>query len=84
MTAPPGEAQAQPTYYTADQVEALINSRLADLAEGHNQQLRQLADSLRGQVITFIPDHAGGVGNEIAETWSQAEQQKAWKAANPE
>jgi hypothetical protein len=30
-----------------------------------------------------IPDHAGGVGQDIEETWSQQDQELAWAGEHP-
>jgi len=65
---------------TAAQAQAMIDQALARQAEAHNEAIRQMASSLRGSVVTFVPYHAGGPGTEIAETWSQWEQTLARQA----
>lgn len=65
----------------AAQVQALIDEALARQAEAHNTAIQALGASLRGSVATFVPEHSGGPGTEIAETWSYAEQQRAKAAA---
>ena len=64
-----------------DQVQGLINAALAEQAEAHNASLQALAASMRGSVASLIPEHSGGVGTAVAETWSQYEQEQAYKAA---
>jgi hypothetical protein len=66
---------------TADQVQGIVNEALARQTEAHQQELQTLMASLRGSVVTYIPEHAGGPGTEIAATWSQYEQTKAQQAA---
>lgn len=74
------QQQAQGTI-SADQVQALIDSALAKQAEAHNAHLQALAASMRGSVASMVPEHSGGDGTEIAETWSQWEQERAYAAA---
>jgi hypothetical protein len=49
-------------------------------AEAHNKAIADLSASLRGSVQTFIAHNGGGLGTEIAETWSAFEQAAANKA----
>jgi predicted house-cleaning NTP pyrophosphatase (Maf/HAM1 superfamily) len=65
---------------TAAQVQAIVDEALARQAETYNTQIEQLAASMRGNIITFIPKHAGGHNTSIAETWSQLDQQRAYAA----
>lgn len=73
-------ASSSPGSISAEQAQAMIDQALARQAEAHNAALQQLADSLRGQVISLIPHNGGGPGTVIAETWSQAEQTAAHAA----
>ena len=75
-------AAGAPGTASSDQVQAMIDQALARQAAGYQEQLNQMAASLRGQVVTFIPEHGGGPGTEIAPTWSQWEQTKAQEAAD--
>jgi hypothetical protein len=47
-----------------------MEQRLADLE-------LQLAQTRAGTPLGTIPDHGAGPGQDIAETWSQAEQEQA-------
>lgn len=44
----------------------------------------QLATVRATTPLGSIPDHAGGVGQDIAETWSQADQELAWAGEHPD
>lgn len=69
---------------SAEQAQAMIDQALARQAEQHNAAIQQMAESLRGNVVTFTPEHGGGPGLEIAPTWSQWEQTQARNAAEAE
>lgn len=71
------QATAASGSITAEQAQAMIDQALARQAEAHSEQIRQLSASMRGSVVTFIPTHGGGPGDEIAETWSALEQARA-------
>lgn len=43
----------------------------------------QLATVKATTPLGTIPDHAGGVGQEIEETWSQADQELATRGEHP-
>jgi hypothetical protein len=43
----------------------------------------QLAQTRATTPLGNIPDHGGGVGQEIEPTWSQAEQEQAWAGTHP-
>jgi hypothetical protein len=66
---------------TQEQIDAQIRAALDAQAETHSKQIESLIASLRGNVVTLIPEHSGGKGTEIAPTWSQYEQEQARKAA---
>jgi hypothetical protein len=66
---------------SVEQVQGLINAALAEQAEAHNKTLQALAASMRGSVASLVPEHSGGEGTEIAETWSAYEQGLAKAAA---
>lgn len=78
----PAPAQHEaPTQEQIDaQIQRAIDTALAQQAEVHNKQLEALSASLRGQVQTYVPHNAGGVGTEIHDTWSQWEQEQAHAA----
>jgi hypothetical protein len=65
---------------SVEQAKALIAEALARQNEAHTKALQDMAASLRGNVVTFVPHNAGGPGTEIAETWSAWEQSLAIKA----
>jgi hypothetical protein len=65
---------------SAEQAQAMIDQALARQAEAHNKAIADLSASLRGSVQTFIAHNGGGLGTEIAETWSAFEQAAANKA----
>lgn len=65
---------------SAEQAQAMIDQALTRQAEAHNAAMSQLADSLRGSVISLVPHNAGGPGTEIAETWSAFDQAQAHAA----
>lgn len=44
----------------------------------------QLASVKATTPLGTIPDHAAGVGQEIAETWSQADQELATRGEHPD
>lgn len=81
-------AQAQAAQQTSEgtlsaaQVQAIVNEALAQQAEAHNKTLQALAASMRGSVASLVPEHSGGPGTEISETWSQWEQEQARANAN--
>lgn len=53
------------------------SQRIADLE-------LQLAQTRAGTPLGTIPDHAGGVEQDIAETWSQYDQELAWSGEHPD
>jgi C4-dicarboxylate transporter len=69
---------------SADQVHVIVQEALDRQAATHQEQLQQLMASMRGNVVTFIPEHAGGIGMDVAETWSQYDQHRAYLAAEAE
>lgn len=76
--------QASAGSVSASQVQAIVDEALARQADAHNAQIEALAQSLRGSVLTFIPDHAAGQGTQIEPTWSQYEQGQAKQRAEAE
>lgn len=76
----PAEEAMSSGSISVEQAQAMIDQALARQAEGFQSQINQMAASLRGNVVTFIPYHGGGHGTDIAETWSQYEQTKAQAA----
>lgn len=67
--------------FPADQIQAQIDAAveraLASRDKAHNEEMEALRQSIAGTVVTFVPTHAGGPGNEIRKTWSLAEQTEA-------
>ena len=53
------------------------SQRIADLE-------LQLASVRATAPLGTVPDHAGGVGQDIAETWSQADQELATAGKHPD
>lgn len=53
------------------------DQRIADLE-------LQLAQSRAGTATGTIPEHGGGVGTDIAETWSQHDQTLAYNGEHPD
>lgn len=66
---------------TAEQVQQQISDALAAQKVSHDAELAALYESLRtsGQ-ISYIPTHGAGPGSDVADTWSQYEQQRAYAA----
>lgn len=44
----------------------------------------QLASVRATTPLGTIPDHAAGVGQDVAETWSQQDQELAWAGEHPD
>src|SRR5258708_38967644 len=66
----------------------MIDEKLASVRAEHAQeiagiqvQLDEARKAAAGAPVTFVPEHAGGPGTEIAETWSAWEQSLAHAAA---
>lgn len=53
------------------------DQRIADLE-------LQLAQTRAGLPLGTIPDHAAGIGQEVEETWSQADQELARIGEHPD
>lgn len=73
-------AGGAPGSISADQAQAMIDQALARQAEAHNAAMQQLAESMRGNVISAVPHNAGGIGTDIADTWSAFDQAQAHAA----
>jgi hypothetical protein len=62
-------------------IDAMVSARLSASEAKHAAAIKVLSDQLkaaqRGTPITSVPFNAGGVGEEIAETWSQYHQELA-------
>jgi hypothetical protein len=56
--------------------EKTTEQRIADLE-------LQLASVKATTPLGTIPDHGGGVGQEIEDTWSQQDQELAWAGEHP-
>ena len=79
-------SEPQPQWIDAAQVQALIDQQLQALQSRHEEEIQSLREEMDAKVSaaaqsavaqlvqTFVPDHAGGPGTTIAETWSQYEQ----------
>jgi hypothetical protein len=65
---------------TSEQIQEQISKALATQDEKHAKEIARLMESIRGNVLTFIAEHGGGPGTEIADTWSQFEQHRAYLA----
>lgn len=66
---PPSEPHKQAEEHAADKDLA---ARIADLEAA-------LAASRAGSPLSLLPEHSAGPGMEVAQTWSQAEQEQAAK-----
>jgi hypothetical protein len=89
-----------PSYVSMDDVQTLVEEQLAKVREEHEAALLQVridsdarVDNLQAQLdaarkaaspTTSVPWNAGGLGDAIHETWSQAEQARAHAAAEAE
>lgn len=70
---------------TYDQVERMIQTQLAAQEARHKEEMRAMQEQLDAQikamasrgVVALVPLHSAGFGTEIAETWSQHEQELA-------
>lgn len=72
--------QSAAGYANSDEVQRAINEALTrqqSQYEAHIAGIRAEMDTLRGAGVSeaTVPEHAGGPGTEIAETWSQYEQE---------
>src|SRR5260221_10365029 len=83
-----GLARANQGALTPESVQAMIDEQLASVRAEHAQeiagiqvQLDEARKAAAGAPVTFVPEHAGGPGTEIAETWSAWEQSLAYAAA---
>lgn len=75
-------AQQQSTgSLSASQVQAIVDEALSRQAEAHNAAMQALSASMRGSVASLIPEHSGGAGTEVADTWSQYEQELSHAAS---
>lgn len=63
---------------TRAEYEALIAAQKED-ADARVSALEEAVKAAQraGQPSTSVPEHAGGPGTEIADTWSQYEQERA-------
>jgi hypothetical protein len=74
--------------YTNDELRAIIENALAAQQAQHDQQMQGLRDQvtglqqmLSGTIPSVVPQHSGGPGTEMRATWSQWEQENAWRDA---
>jgi hypothetical protein len=82
MASPPDKGQT----FTWDDVEAAILKATQDttarLQEDHNREMDSLRLAMAGVLPALgVPEHGGGPGLKINETWSLAEQEAARMAA---
>jgi hypothetical protein len=86
------DSDASQPVYSARQIDAILRAQkdqiLAELAGTESatvtalrEQVHAMQFSARGQVVSPVPEHAGGIGLIISETWSQFEQMRAREAA---
>lgn len=75
------ESASSQTGPTQEQIDAQINDAINRALEQqnakHQEEMDRLLASMRGSVITLVPDHSAGPGTEVAETWSQFEQEQS-------
>jgi hypothetical protein len=83
----PEESAPADVMMTAEQVQALIDQTVARSEAKYEAQISQLQTDLASAqaahaalITTKVPEHAGGPGTEIAETWSMAEQAASFLA----
>lgn len=70
---------------TMEDVQRIVAQQLAGMNAQHQEELRSmqaqldaaLASMANRGVVNLIPAHAAGPGLEVAETWSQAQQEIA-------
>lgn len=80
------KAAGQAVMFSAEQLAAFVEEKLAREREAHKTEmaalqanLSALAASVAGSVPTLIREHGAGIGTAIHETWSQFEQELARK-----
>lgn len=66
-----------PTFAEERQSPEDLSRRIRDLEN-------TLAATRAGMPFSLIPSHGAGVGDEVAETWSQLEQERAGEVELPE
>lgn len=80
------EVAGKAALFTAEQLADFVRVQLEKERQAHasqmsavKAQLDALAASVSGQVPSLIREHGGGLGTEIHETWSQFEQERAYR-----
>jgi hypothetical protein len=71
------EQQKEPAHPEERQSTSDLANRIRDLEAA-------LAATRAGQPLTQVPEHGGGVGTELAETWSQYDQELAAAGEHPD
>lgn len=74
-----GNATFNPIQNLDEQVQAVIDARLAEVEAKYQARIDDLEARLATvpAPATAVPEHAGGKGYEYADTWSMAEQERA-------
>lgn len=81
----PTPPQVNPTGLSAEQVQQMIDAQLAKIQAQHKDEMVALQSQLEAMtaamatrgVVSLVPTHGAGPGLEVAETWSQWEQEIA-------
>lgn len=79
-----------PGTVSIDDVHRIVQQALDRQQEIHNNEMAALRQELSDQHATvmaafdsIVPEHAGGVGLQRAETWSQHDQELALRGEHP-
>ena len=74
--------------YTQDELQQIIMDALRKQQSDHDAEMQGLRDqveslrqSLSGTIPVTIPAHGAGSGTTMNPTWSQWEQENAWRDA---
>lgn len=74
---------SQPMYST-DQLRSIVEAFMvkerqanAEIIAGLKSQVDAMAASMAGTIPSAIPEHSGGIGIAVEQTWSQREQELA-------
>lgn len=70
--------------FTQADVQAMIEAALAKSEEKHAEDLDALRQSLTNTPTSAVPEHGGGVGTKIHQTWSMFEQELSRLGQHPD
>lgn len=77
------DANVSQERFTQADVQAMIDEALTKSEEKHTEELDALRQSLTNTPSSAVPDHGGGVGTKIHDTWSMFEQELARAGNHP-